>query len=272
MPQLKALKKMHKRSNSKRYILSMSYMFSLFFFIQGFAENVIPQKQSSYHWRPVAILTSGVMFNPSGNQANFFPANASIFSYYNYFGNQNNQTVALYGGSLGIEWPITSQLFLQTDISYGYPESFNLTGTVTQGVDTESESQYRYQYKIQNQQLLFEAKLFYNLENYNPYLTVGMGNAWNKAYDYNVSIQPPFTTFSNQFSDQSYASFTYDLGFGVDVSVLEYARIGIGYRFINLGQAITGPGVIDTVATSYRLSQPHLYANQLLAQLTIVIN
>ena len=156
---------------------------------------------------------------------------------------------------------------MQLGIGYYEPTTFKAKGYVTQGADVETENQYAYSYSVQSHQLLAEAKLLYNNWNqYHPYLSAGIGGAWNNAKRFNVNIEPPFTTYSNQFSNHSSSSFSYAVGLGIDMNFSKKTRLGIGYRFTDFGSASTGPSMIDDVQTTYALSQSHLYVNALVAQ------
>lgn len=224
-----------------------------------------------HFWNPFITLIGGASFNSKAGQSKYFPATNEVFSYYNYHDYNIRQTDSIFGGSVGSEFLLNPKWALQGSISYYQPSTFNVKGIVTQGVDTSSENQYSYKYAIQVHQLLIESKLLYNLQYYHPYLSAGVGTAWNKSKNYTVNIQPPFTTFSNQFKDGTHASFSYSLGFGVDRNITEYVRLGVGYRFTDFGSSETGHGIIDTVRTSHALSQSHLYTNLLLAQFTVLL-
>ncbi len=220
---------------------------------------------------PIVAVSAGTAFSQSTTTSKNFPAQNGLFSFYNYADHLDNQNVAMFGIFLGGEIVLNPQWNLQAGLGYYQPSAFAVNGTVTQGVSIASANQYTYQYKIQSRQLLVDGKLLYRWCNYHPYLAAGLGAGWNEVQDYTVNIQPPFTTFSNQFKNNTRSSFSYSLGFGVDVDVLENLRLGVGYRFADFGPAETGTSMIDTVSTNYTLSQPHLYSNELLVQLTAIL-
>ena len=134
-----------------------------------------------------------------------------------------------------------------------------------------SSDQYTYQYDIQSRQLLLEGKLLYHWQRYHPYLSAGMGASWNTSLNYNVNIQPAFTTFSNQFANNMQTSFSYLVGLGVDVDLTDALRLGLGYRFTDFGSAKTGTSTIDTLMTTNTLAQSHIYANEILIQLSAFV-
>jgi opacity protein-like surface antigen len=248
----------------------------LFFLLSSssiFATSTTPFAKYFSHsaWHPVMTLTGGETIHSDAGESKNIPAQNGIFSFFYYAANHSTQTQSLLGGSLGAEFLVSKQWDWQTGLGYYQPSAFHAEGTVTQGVDTESENQYSYKYFIQSHQLLIENKLLYHWHGYCPYLYAGIGAAWNNSHSFNVNIQPAFTTYSNQFQNRSKTAFTYSIGFGIDVPFGEQARLGVGYRFSDLGGAKTGNGMIDTVTTSTTLSQSHLYTNEIFAQFTALI-
>lgn len=224
----------------------------------------------SFCWQPILTLTGGIAFSEDAGQSKNFPANATSFSYYHYALHHTSESSTIFGGLIGAEFPLNSPWLLQVGIAYYVPQSFNVKGIVTQGVDAASANQYPYQYTIQNHQLLLENKLFYAIERYHPYVLLGIGPAWNRTKNFAVNIDPPFTTFSNQFPSNTVTSFSYDIGFGMDINITEHLRFGLGYRFTDLGTAKTGKATIDQTITTNVLSQSHFYTQEGLAQITLL--
>lgn len=222
-------------------------------------------------WQPLITLTGGAAFTSNAGTTNNIPPQNGIFSFYNYKPNQSTQTQSYLGGFLGAEHLIRPQWLVQAGLSYYQPSSFGVHGIVSQGVNVATQNQYAYQYSIKSYQLLAEGKLLYKETRWNrflPYLSGGIGAAWNNARYFNVMIVPMFTTFSNQFANHSSSSFSYSVGAGVDIDVAQGMRLGVGYRFIDLGRVATGYSTINDVSTNYTLSQQHFYLNAVAAQFT----
>ena len=205
-------------------------------------------------------------------KAQNFPANDDFLSFYNYTGNgKGHSSRFLYGETIGGEFVLHPQLALQLGASYYQSASFDVSGFVTQGIDIPSSDTYSYQYHIQSRQVLAESKLLYKWKRFHPYVAGGIGAAFNKAQNFSVDIQPVFTAFSNQFADGSSITLSYSLGAGIDIDIFKYVRFGVGYRFADFGTAKTNPAYIDNVATPNQLSSAHLYVNEVLAQLSLVL-
>ena len=179
----------------------------------------IAQFFAQRNWQPIATFTGGAAFTSGAGANNQFPAQTAIFSFYNYNSTHSTQSQGYFGGFVGAERLVKTNWLMQLGIGYYEPTTFKAKGYVTQGADVETENQYAYSYSVQSHQLLAEAKLLYNNWNqYHPYLSAGIGGAWNNAKRFNVNIEPPFTTYSNQFSNHSSSSFSYAVGLGIDMN------------------------------------------------------
>lgn len=222
-------------------------------------------------WHAVLSLSPGIAISSELGSSKTFPiVNPDTDEFYVYSANHPAQTVGVFDGFIGAEWTFYPQWALQMGLGYNQAWNFQAKGSFLQGVDTQSEDQYSYHYNILTRQLLAEGKLLYQLKKrYHPYVLLGLGAAFNDASDYGTNV-PPFLSFTRQYKDNTQTSFTYSVGVGIDVDVLEHLRLGIGYRFADFGQVKLGNATIDTTSVSGTLSQNHLYASEVLAQITIV--
>lgn len=105
-----------------------------------------------------------------------------------------------------------------------------------------------------------------------PYFSVGLGAAFNNANDFRTRIEELGVNVTPVFRNHSQSAFPYTLGVGVDTPINQQTRLGLGYRFSDFGAASLTKG--EVVINQYRapvdfaLSTPHIYANQLIVQLT----
>lgn len=220
---------------------------------------------------PVLTASGGMAIAQVGKSQTLTMSND--FSTYQYANNGAHSSQVFWGGFLGTEIPLRPQWGLQLGIGYYAPSTFySGTGILTQGIDAPSSDQYPYNYKVISRQLLAEGKLLWSVkERYHPYASLGIGAAFNRAYSYAVTI-PAFTTFSPQFTNHSNTSFSYNVGVGMDVDINKNWRAGAGYRFTDLGKADLGLGQIDVTPFTSALTQSHLYAQEVMAQLTYLIS
>lgn len=245
----------------------------LSFFILFFELNALYARSSDRNGpfsqlQPVFTFTAGPSMSQLGQSQTFTPVD---LCHYNYKPNRSATTNMLWGGFVGSEVkPSSSSWGIIAGLGYYQPNSLSSMGALTQGVDPMSESTYRYKYQIQSQQLLAEGKLYWIAkERVRPFLMVGIGAAFNKMSDYQTNI-PPFFEFTPVFTNHSQTNFTYAIGSGIDMPLSNSLRIGVIYRFTDLGAANTGSAQIDEIPIASTLKQSHLYANQILIQLTFI--
>lgn len=215
--------------------------------------------------QPIFTLTAGASISQLGQDESFRPLDLCS---YHYKPNRSNTTNMLWGGFVGSEVMRSSSWRFIAGLGYYQPNYLSTKGTLTQGADSASDDTYSYKYQIQSQQLLAEGKLYWiEKDKIQPFLMVGIGGAFNKISDYQTSVSP-FLEFTPAFSNHSQTSFTYAIGPGIDMGLSKSFRIGVAYRFTDLGSANTGSAHIDKIPISSTLKQSHVYANQILAQFT----
>jgi opacity protein-like surface antigen len=224
------------------------------------------------NWNYVLTFGAGATrTTDTGNSAYYPAANPTTDEFYSYSVNNTTSTSFLFDAFFGVEGRLLPDWLLQVGLDYTQSTPFKAAGYLVQGADIHSENFYTYDYSVQARQALVETKLLATLANqFHPYLLVGIGASFNKAYNYNTNI-PTNLSFTRMYNNNSCSSFTYSVGAGVDLDVTNRVRFGIGYRFSDLGTVKLGKAIINKTTVPGTLSQPHLYTNALLAQLTWVI-
>lgn len=221
-------------------------------------------------WHPVLGGESGVAIISDAGKSQSFPIqDPAVDQFYNYSAKHKTKTPVIYGGYLGAEWRGSSHFGIEFDVSYMQSSSFSVSGTLTQGVDVQSEDSYTYKYKMRIRQLLAEEKFQYILKWFRPYVLIGLGASFNVANNYSTNV-PTSLAFTRMYKSHSSACFSYAVGAGIDFAIVKCLRIGVGYRFTDLGKVSLGSANIDGVSVSGTLSQPHIYANEISGKLTIV--
>lgn len=219
--------------------------------------------------RPIIGIGGGVALVSDLGDGQTFPiVNPVTDERYHYSPRRASETLGLGNAFIGVESPIPYALNLQLGIAYTQLTSGTVKGIFSQGVDASSTDFYNYRYGILFRQLLLEGKILYTFrERYHPYILVGVGSSFNKAYNYGTSV-PPFLTFTRQYANHYNTDFSYAIGAGIEENLDKHFRLGIAYRFTDLGKANLGRATIDTSVVAGTLSQKHAYTNEILAQLT----
>ena len=216
--------------------------------------------------QPIFTFTTGASVSQLGQSQSFTPLDLCSYHYKP----QGSKTNMLWGGFIGSDVKSSSSWGLIAGLGYYQPNVLSTEGTLTQGADPASDNAYRYRYQTQSQQLLAEGKLYWVAkETIRPFLMVGIGAARNKTSHYQTNV-PPFLEFTPAFSKHTQTNFTYAVGPGIDISLLKSFRVGVSYRFTDLGAANTGSAQIDSIPIPSTLKQSHLYANQILVQFTFI--
>lgn len=221
-------------------------------------------------WHGVCGIESGVAITSNAGKSKTFPSNSSNEEFYEYSVHHKTQTRGIYGGFIGAVWRGQPCWDIQLNINYCQSSPFSVNGTLTQGIDVQSQNSYNYNYKIKIRQFLAEAKFSYvNCGRFRPYGLVGIGPSFNKAYSFSTTV-PSLLTFTRTYDSHTTVGFTYAVGAGLDVEITNCVYLGISYRFTNFGRASLGSATIDDTSVSGTLSQSHFYANEVLAQLTFL--
>ena len=184
-----------------------------------------------------------------------------------YTSTNNSQTVVDGGFFLGVE----RSLFLSN-------AQFGLSGYVDSTLSPKGHvwqfglpkfDNFTYGYHIDSVRVMFTNKLLTALSGHptiHPYLSWEIGAAFNRASSYQETPITPLAIPLIPFSNHSQSTFAWGAGLGIDYTLNQHVRAGVGYQFANLGSASLGA---TTVATTIQtLSVSHVYTNQLRFQLT----
>jgi len=220
--------------------------------------------------RGVITLGGGAIFAKDvGKSKDFTIIDPVEDEFYNYTAASSSQTRAFFSSFIGGEWSLNPAYAMQFGLGFNQAESMSVKGSLLQGPDLQSADTWTYNYSVLTRQLLVESKFIYQQSKYiHPYGEVGIGASFNKAENYETNV--PFDiTFTRQYPSNTQTAFTYLIGAGVEMDIAPHVRLGVGYRFIDAGKFQLGtPALIDVTSVSGTLSTKHLYANELLAQLS----
>jgi len=223
------------------------------------------------NWHQVVGAQSGLAILSHVGESQTFPIQTvGQDEFYVYSAEQTNQMPAIYGGFIGAEWQSGDHSNIQLSINYSQSTLFSAAGILMQGVDTQSQDVYNYSYNLRIRQLLAEVKYRYTAQsNFGPYVMAGLGASFNGAQDFTTTV-PISLAFTRSYENNSSKSFSYALGAGLEFDACSHAKFNIGYRFAGLGKAALGSASINNVSVDGILSQSNLYANEFVAQFTII--
>lgn len=247
--------------------ISSFVRYVLFFLVFVPMASLAKDSVSLLNNHPYSVgLDLGIAKPTNIGQSTTFPLGYSTFS---YSSNSNDARALISGVSVNKTLTINSLYTLQVGVSYHHISSMDVKGNLEQGI-SPPYYQSTYSYNVTSSQYLVEAKLRRQFYRYFPYVFLGLGVASNRADNYSTTV-PSYLTVTPDYSNKTTNSFTYSLGIGVDYFVMSRLSIGLGYRFINLGNVGLGTGIIRNMSVGAELTQSNLYVNTLLAQLNYFI-
>lgn len=239
--------------------------------------NSLPGSYSSSSWTPVISLFAGAGNIHASSQSQTSTGDDNELFIYN--STSENKMVGLGGVFIGAQHDLSSQFFIQTGLEYSYLGSRNIPGSNTTGNDPESSTPYSYQYKFQTQQLLALAKLLTQINLLNtehclyPYVSLGLGAAFNTSHDFSSSTQESGSVnLTPGFDSHTNINFSYSVGLGFETNLSKNMRAGLGYEFVHFGKSALGQGSVTmndySAPTNFNLAGPKTYANEVKAQIS----
>lgn len=229
--------------------------------------------------KPVLTLQGGFAeINVGDKTKSYAGTDDNLFTYTNVTRAKNTGITGIF---LGLEKELrrgSEQVFLiQTGVEYNYLGSVHIKGANTAGIEASTSTLYDYNYKFQAQQVLGLFKLFtMSSKIFHPYGEVGLGAAFNQAAEYHaITTEAGSINLTPFYGNRCLSQFSYILGLGIDASVSSTVRLGLGYRYSNLGHSALGAGVVRINNYEYPVpftySSPNIYANQFIAHVSYLL-
>ena len=129
---------------------------------------------------------------------------------------------------------------------------------------------YRYEYKVQHHAIALKGKLLLDKENtYLPWVSIGLGVGFNRAYDYENTPLIFEAVPNNNFVKEETTTFTYTLGLGFQKVLTQNWQLGVGYEFADWGRSQLGRAAGQTLNTGLKIE--HIYTNGLLFNMTYLV-
>lgn len=228
-------------------------------------------EDEGFDWDDIEIVltaTGGIAFVDADLSDNLDMGLGTL----DYDGSSSDDAQGLWGGFIGAETELGHELYAQLGVSYYWTETDG-DGTVTQGIDPAFDT-FNYDYEVNSQQILLEGKLLWELtEMWRPYVTVGLGAAINRADSFKVHLEgTPPGTFSPVYDENTETSFSYMVGLGVDAQLAENIRLGIAYRYTDLGDISFGDGELQDGEPFDGDLSGDISANEIVAQLSYLFS
>ena len=130
-------------------------------------------------------------------------------------------------------------------------QNYKYNGNLVEMADDDPSTRtslYNYRYKVGSTRIMVEGQLNWLIENFAPFINVGVGGAWNTASNYSelpdVISYPPLPPFSSNTT----SSIAYQAGVGLSYlfnttkgySYFKSERLSLAYRYTSLGKVQFG--------------------------------
>lgn len=190
-----------------------------------------------------------------------------------FVSNDQTSSVPMGGIFVGAEFPFESKPYrLQSGFSYYTASPYEAAG-IDYFYSIPSMGNKEYSYSITSQRIFFENKFLYEIpsiygstQNIFVYLSAAAGAAINRAYNYQETAIDPNTTATGAFASNTVYSFAYSVGAGIEAQLGKTIRLGLGYRFNDLGEVSLGD--YSDANTSNTIDTDNTYVNEAVLQLS----
>lgn len=134
-------------------------------------------------------------------------------------------------------------------LNYLYGLSSEVSGNILQYSLPEFNN-YDYQYDVQSQALFAQLKIdLYEFANISPFISGGIGAAWNRFSDYSETAKDNITPrVSPDYSNNTQSDFAFILGAGLDYEIDEDWFLLLEYNYADFGGITFGGSDADVTS------------------------
>lgn len=183
----------------------------------------------------------------------------------------SEETQVLVNGEIfvGFQQSLHKSLQGQLGLAIAMTNNAELTGVIWDDADPSFDN-YEYHYNIQHTHLAVQGKLLGELaQGWIPWVSVGLGLAWNNSHDFKNSPLIDEAVSTPNFGSNTETSFTYTVGLGLQKAFTDHWQVGMSYQFADWGKSQLDRAAGQTLSSGLELD--HLYTNGVLFNLTYLL-
>ena len=180
-------------------------------------------------------------------------------------------SISVLAGTAGVERVFSNKLWVQLGLAGYVDAQISPEGHVWRFASPLFDT-LSYAYNVHHSRVMAEGKFLTTFSQYqalHPYVSWGLGAAFNRANNYHEAPLIPDAVPTLPFANNMQTSFTWGVGAGFDYTINSHVRVSAGYQFADLGSVSLGSTLAATTTTQ-TLYFPHLYTNQLRFQFTFL--
>jgi opacity protein-like surface antigen len=245
------------------------YLYFLLFVSNSFATqcffDIFPKTQI----RPYFItFSAGPAWTSAGQNQTYFLQPGVLNRYV-----ANRNTSSLGVGEVFVGWQsrLQSIYYGQLGLAVTGSSAANLTGDIWEFANPALNN-WKYNYNLNQWRVALKGKLItqdvYTRLCVYPYISASIGASFNHAYNYSLVSSPTVTTPNIIFTNHTQSSYAATMGIGLQRKLKKHWQVGVGYELADWGYSQLGVAPNQTINTG--IAMTHLYANELLFNLTYV--
>jgi opacity protein-like surface antigen len=159
---------------------------------------------------------------------------------YHYTKDNGDETIFIFGANAGYEFALNPNFLVDLGIAGYLPsKAYTSKGKLFLTLGDDTYHLLNYSYRTNNVQAFVEGKLKWKIQKFIPYVSTGVGYAWNNSYKYLIEQVDPDVEVA-PFSSNHKTNFAYEFGAGIDYQVSEQNYVGLSYRYAHLGDMELG--------------------------------
>ncbi|STX28305.1 Uncharacterised protein [Legionella beliardensis] len=168
--------------------------------------------------------------------------------------------------AVGFEQLINQHFSYQLGIAAYGNTAVNSRGHVWQFALPEFDN-FSYRYKIQSTAFLLTGKLLSDYSSIiHPYLSANIGLGLNRSFSYEETPLIEEAVAMEPFRNHTSNSFAWGAGTGLEINITPTTRFGIGYQFIDFGNATLGKSPVQVGSDTLKQKQ---LSHQMAFQITL---
>lgn len=223
-------------------------------------------------WPFVITLSGGPAWSISGESQTFYLQPDVQKSYIAQLGGHQLKLLSTGNGThtlgtgelfLGMRGMVNSIIEGQLGLALSTTTAVTLKGDIYEDADPNFNNYY-YSYKIRNSRLAIKGLVLYDTGYYDlyPYVSGSVGVGFNNSSSFSIIPKIYQEVPAPLFGSNMSRTLSFTLGTGIQMTLDNNWRIGMGYEFADWGASRLGIAPGQTVGTGLRLG--HLHAQEFL--------
>ena len=237
---------MNKEVQMKRNTVLLALLMNLFT-VPVFAGAMGTVNPSS-DWAWMSVISAGPAWEHAGKNQSFYLTPEIEKT---YVAHQSIHTLAIGELFIGMQKTLSKSIQTQLGLAVAATSEASLTGLVWDDVDLQFAN-HSYRYKMQYSHLGVKSKILMDKGYWlTPWISGSLGIGFNSSYAYKNTPLIDEAIVNPNFASYTQIAFTYTVGAGVQKSLNQHWRVGMGYEFADWGKSKLGRAAEQTLNSGW---------------------